>query len=52
MIAVTHDKLAARCGLSRPKLSQELKRLELAGTLRLHRGAIEIVDRRAFAYAT
>ena len=52
MIAVTHDKLAARCGLSRPKLSQELKRLELAGTLRLHRGAIEIVDRRAFAYST
>ena len=47
-IAVTHDKLAAHCGLSRPKLSQELKRLELAGILKLHRGVIEIVDRGAF----
>jgi CRP/FNR family transcriptional regulator len=51
LIAVTHDKLAAHCGLSRPKLSQELKRLELAGTLRLHRGTIEILDRSAFALA-
>jgi len=48
MIAVTHDKLAAHCGLSRPKLSQELKRLELAGSLRLHRGAVEVLDRSAF----
>lgn len=47
-IAVTHDKLAAHCGLSRPKLSQELKRLELAGILKLHRGVIEIVDRGPF----
>jgi len=44
MIEVTHEHLAARCGLSRPKLSQELKLMEHAGMLKLHRGAIEFVD--------
>lgn len=44
MIEVTHEHLAARCGLSRPKLSHELKRMERAGLLKLHRGAIEFVD--------
>lgn len=44
MLAVTHEYLAARCGLSRPKLSHELKRMEHAGMLKLHRGAIELVD--------
>ncbi len=48
LIAITHDTLAAHCGLSRPKLSQELKRMELAGSLPLHRGAIEVLDRSAF----
>ncbi len=51
LIAITHDKLAAYCGLSRPKLSQELKRLELAGVLRLHRGAVEVLDRSVFTPA-
>lgn len=42
-IAATHEELAARCGVSRPKLSQELKRLEQAGCIRLSRGKIEIL---------
>ena len=44
----THEALAARCGVSRPKLSHELKALERAGSIRLHRGAIEFLDRTAF----
>lgn len=42
-LETTHENLAARCGVSRPKLSLELKRLEQSGQLVLHRGAIEIV---------
>lgn len=42
-IRVTHDEIAARSGVSRPKASRELKRLEQAGAIRLARGAIEIV---------
>ena len=44
LIVATHEDLAARCGVSRPKVSGELKRLEKAGWLRLDRGAIEILD--------
>jgi CRP-like cAMP-binding protein len=44
VIVATHEDLAARCGVSRPKVSGELKRLEKAGWLRLDRGAIEILD--------
>ncbi len=44
MLGVTHEHLAVRCGLSRPKVSHELKRMECAGLLKLHRGAIEFVD--------
>jgi CRP-like cAMP-binding protein len=44
VIATTHESLAARCGVSRPRLSRELKQLEDAGQLRLRRGTIEIVD--------
>jgi CRP-like cAMP-binding protein len=43
LLETTHENLAARCGVSRPKLSLELKRLEQSGQLVLHRGAIEIV---------
>jgi CRP/FNR family transcriptional regulator len=42
-IEATHEELASRSGVSRPKLSQALKRLEKAGHLRLRRGAIEII---------
>ncbi len=44
LIDATHEDLAARCGVSRPKVSGELKRLEKAGWLRLERGAVEILD--------
>jgi CRP-like cAMP-binding protein len=44
LINATHEDLAARCGVSRPKVSGELKRLEQAGWLRLERGVIEILD--------
>jgi CRP-like cAMP-binding protein len=43
-IAATHEELSARSGVSRPKLSQELKRLEMAGRLKLDRGSIRIID--------
>jgi len=44
LIPSTHEALAARCGVSRPKVSSELKRLEKAGRLRLTRGVIELLD--------
>jgi CRP-like cAMP-binding protein len=44
IIVATHEELAARSGVSRPKMSQELKRLEQAGRLRLERGCIRIID--------
>ena len=50
-IAATHEVLATRCGVSRPRLSRELKRLEEDGLLRLGRGTIEILDRDAFLAA-
>lgn len=46
-VVATHEQLSMRCGVSRPKLSHELKRLEKAGTLRLRRGAIDVLDLRA-----
>jgi CRP-like cAMP-binding protein len=44
----THERLALRCGVSRPRLSRELKRLEDQGRVRLGRGAIEVLDLRWF----
>lgn len=44
IVSATHEHLAQRCGVSRPKLSQELKQLEHAGILRLDRGSIELLD--------
>jgi CRP/FNR family transcriptional regulator len=46
-VVATHEQLSMRCGVSRPKLSHELKRLEKAGTLRLRRGAIDVLDLRS-----
>lgn len=40
----THEHLASRCGVSRPKLSQELKYLEHKGVVRLNRGRVDILD--------
>lgn len=44
LISATHERLAMRCGVSRPKLSFELKQLEGAGVLKLSRGGIELLD--------
>ena len=44
IISFTHEKLARRCGVSRPKISLALKQLEISGILKLHRGSIEILD--------
>jgi CRP-like cAMP-binding protein len=44
VVAATHEQLAARCGVSRPKASLALKRLEQAGRVRLGRGTIEVID--------
>lgn len=43
-IVATHEELSARSGVSRPKLSQELKRLEQQGRLKLERGSVHIID--------
>ena len=43
-ISATHEQLAERAGVSRPKVSRELKALEKAGVVRLHRRAVEILD--------
>lgn len=50
-VTATHEHLAHRCGVSRPKLSQALKRLENAGALRLSRGRIELLDYAAVSSA-
>jgi CRP-like cAMP-binding protein len=44
LLGTTHEHLAARCGVSRSRLSTELKRLEQAGHVALRRGAIEILS--------
>ncbi|KNZ31519.1 MAG: hypothetical protein AD742_16070 [Methylibium sp. NZG] len=49
VIAATHERLAARCGVSRPKLSRELKQLERSGRLKLLRGSVEVLDPGSFA---
>lgn len=43
-VCATHEELAARCGVSRPKLTGELKHLESQGVIRRGRGYIEILD--------
>ena len=44
LLGTTHEHLAARCGVSRPRLSTELKRLEQSGHVALRRGVIEILS--------
>jgi CRP-like cAMP-binding protein len=43
-IESTHEALAFRCGVSRPKASIALKKMEQAGLLSLGRRSIEILD--------
>jgi CRP/FNR family cyclic AMP-dependent transcriptional regulator len=41
-LALTHEQLAERAGVSRPKLSQALKALEREGLLQLGRGHLSV----------
>lgn len=43
LVTITHEQFAARCGVSRPKASMALKRLEREGSIRLGRGVIEVL---------
>lgn len=43
-LAVTHDQIAHRAGVSRPKASLAVKQLEREGLVRLGRGVVEILD--------
>ena len=52
VINATHESLAARFGVSRPRLSKELKRLEAAGMVKLGRGTLEITDTGWFEAAS
>jgi len=45
VVPLTHEALAARAGVSRPRLSMTLKTLERDGQVRLGRGSIEVLDR-------
>jgi CRP-like cAMP-binding protein len=47
MIHATHEELAARCGVSRPKLTLELKHLETQGLIRRGRGFIQVLKLNA-----
>ena len=44
-VAMTHEELAERSGVSRPKLSQALKQLEREGAVRLSRRVIAVLRR-------
>lgn len=44
VVPLTHEALAARAGVSRPRLSMTLKALEREGRVRLGRGRIEVAD--------
>ncbi len=45
-VALTHEQLAERAGVSRPKLSQALKQFEHEGAVRLGRGMVEVLAKR------
>jgi CRP-like cAMP-binding protein len=44
LVESTHEALAFRCGVSRPKASVALKKMEQAGLIALGRCSIEILD--------
>ena len=46
-LAVTHDQIAHRAGVSRPKASTAMKQMEREGHIRLGRGVVYIVDLKA-----
>lgn len=43
-LSLTHELLADRCGLSRSRVSRELKRLEEEGLIRLGRNRVDLLD--------
>jgi DNA-binding MarR family transcriptional regulator len=43
-LSLTHELLADRCGLSRSRVSKELKRLEDEGLIRLSRNRVDLLD--------
>jgi CRP-like cAMP-binding protein len=43
-LAVTHDQIAHRAGVSRPKASTAMKQMEREGHIRLGRGVVYILD--------
>lgn len=49
IVQLTHEQLASRCGISRPKASIELKALERAGWVILGYRSIEVLDPAALA---
>jgi CRP-like cAMP-binding protein len=49
IVKLTHEQLAARCGISRPKASIALKALERAGWVVLGHRSIEVLDARLLA---
>ena len=49
VVEMTHEQLAARCGISRPKASIALKALERAGWVVLGHRSIEVLEPSALA---
>jgi len=47
IIPLTHEQLASRCGVSRPKASIALKNMEQLGIIKLGRKWIEVLDANA-----
>lgn len=52
IVGLTHEQLAARCGISRPKASIALKNLERSGLVVLGHRSIEVLDPIALAQLT
>jgi len=52
IVELTHEQLAARCGISRPKASIALKNLERSGLVALGHRSIEVLDPVALARLT
>jgi CRP-like cAMP-binding protein len=52
IVGLTHEQLAARCGISRPKTSIALKALERSGLVVLGHRSIEVLDPIALAKLT
>jgi CRP-like cAMP-binding protein len=47
LIQATHEQLAASCGVSRPKTSLALKKMERDGIVKLGRKWVEVLNPKA-----